>query len=104
MTIALLVANFNISRIPGDSSFLLLSFAEVALIALGADSPLASACPRPPGNAPSTGFSLSSFYPMGNNRKGVEFVNLAARNIHHGLTCSRHHAELLSCRVQYWSY
>lgn len=66
---ALLIDNFNISRIPGDSSFPLLSFVEVALIALEADSLLASACPKPPDNVPSTEFSLSSFYPIDNRRK-----------------------------------
>lgn len=68
---ALLIHNFNIGRIPGDSSFLLLSFVEVALTALVADSPLASACPKPPDTVPSTEFSLSSFYPIDNNRRKV---------------------------------
>lgn len=61
-------SNVSTGRLPGDSSFLLLSFAEAALIALGADSPPASACPGLLGSAPSTGFSLSSFCPIKNNR------------------------------------
>lgn len=61
-------SNVSMGRLPGDSSFLLLSFAEAALIALGADSPPASACPGLLGSAPSTGFSLSSFCPIKNNR------------------------------------
>lgn len=64
--------NFTISKIPDDSSFLPLSSAEAASIALGADSPLASVCPGPPDNAPSRASSLSSFYPIGNNTRKVK--------------------------------